>query len=140
EYGLGAVKPPPLGQQGSKGPSPCFQHYTLVSFDNFISYSALFPAVRFYVLHEQMEKRHDPSWTFFHEKTPTRIRDTSSVTHFTLFYPFTRPINKKKRKNHPAEAHWETLSNRVGNQDNNNGPDAKRQKLVQEVTALAGAR
>lgn len=31
-------------------------------------------------------------------------------------------------------------SDRVGSQDNNNGPDAKRQKLVQEVTALAGAR
>ncbi|KMQ82608.1 zinc c2h2 type domain-containing protein-5 [Lasius niger] len=29
---------------------------------------------------------------------------------------------------------------RAGGQDNNNGPDAKRQKLVQEVTALAGAR
>lgn len=74
EIRLGAVKPPRLGQQGSKGPSPRFQHYTLVSFDNFISYSALFPAVRFYVLHEQMEKRHDPSWTFFHEKTPARVR------------------------------------------------------------------
>jgi len=31
-------------------------------------------------------------------------------------------------------------SDRAGSQDNNNGPDAKRQKLVQEVTALAGAR
>lgn len=29
---------------------------------------------------------------------------------------------------------------RAGSQDNNNGPDAKRQKLIQEVTALAGAR
>jgi len=31
-------------------------------------------------------------------------------------------------------------SDRAGSQDNNNGPDAKRQKMVQEVTALAGAR
>lgn len=29
---------------------------------------------------------------------------------------------------------------RTGGQDNNNGPDAKRQKLIQEVTAFAGAR
>lgn len=32
------------------------------------------------------------------------------------------------------------VGERAGGQDNNNGPDAKRQKLVQEVTALAGAR
>jgi len=32
------------------------------------------------------------------------------------------------------------VGERAGGQDNNNGPDAKRQKLIQEVTALAGAR
>ncbi|XP_076393686.1 uncharacterized protein LOC143265438 [Megachile rotundata] len=34
----------------------------------------------------------------------------------------------------------QSQGNERGNQDNNNGPDVKRQKLVQEVAALAGAR
>lgn len=34
----------------------------------------------------------------------------------------------------------QSQGNERANQDNNNGPDAKRQKLVQEVAALAGAR
>lgn len=34
----------------------------------------------------------------------------------------------------------QSQGNERANQDNNNGPDVKRQKLVQEVAALAGAR
>lgn len=34
----------------------------------------------------------------------------------------------------------QSQGNERTNQDNNNGPDVKRQKLVQEVAALAGAR
>lgn len=39
-----------------------------------------------------------------------------------------------------AAAESTTTGPSPANQDNNNGPDAKRQKLVQEVTAIAGAR
>ncbi|XP_011314955.1 uncharacterized protein [Fopius arisanus] len=39
-----------------------------------------------------------------------------------------------------AAAESTTTGQSPATQDNNNGPDAKRQKLVQEVAALAGAR
>ncbi|KYN33410.1 hypothetical protein ALC56_12122 [Trachymyrmex septentrionalis] len=86
------------------------EHYTLVSFDNFISYSALFPAVRFYVLHGQTNRylsilserlviREKNVWYL-----PSRLRTLRYRTRKKRKSKITRDTESKKEKERERES------------------------------------